>query len=315
MKIALIGAGNIGLRHLEGVLNLDCEKEIFIVDPLCERIANLNIIKKNKFINFSNNYDIVPQKIDFCTIATTSSNRLCALESLTRNKINSNYMILEKIVSRNKNDFFIIQELSKFISKKSFVNQWFRRFIIKSNLIGENEYIESMHVSGKKWGLACNSLHFIDAFNYFLKSKKLDNYTINDFLIPYASKRPGFFDIDGNLLIKSKCGSSLTLVSSDQLPNDDSIAIEIKTNLSSFNLNLRRSEIILNGIINKKNKFKKYKTPLLSQNINKIINDIYAERDCFLPQLDQSMYHHFILFDILSEIKGWDSKNFKFPVT
>tara|TARA_Y100000589_G_scaffold332278_1_gene391105 strand:- start:4027 stop:4974 length:948 start_codon:yes stop_codon:yes gene_type:complete len=315
MKFALIGAGNIGIRHLEGILNLDQKKEIYIIDPLYEKIAKLNIIKKNKFINLSDNFDNIPKKIDFCTIATTSSQRLYALESLAKNKINSEYMILEKIVSRNKIDFALIQELCKSISKKNFVNQWFRRCIIKLNLVSENEFVESMYVSGRKWGLACNCLHFIDAFNYFLESKELDHFIIKDSLVPYESKRAGFYDIDGNILIKSKCGASLSLHSSDKLPNNEFINIDIKTNFSRFNLTLGRSEITVSRIINKKNDNKTYQTPLLSENINKIIDDIYQGRDCFLPQLDISKNHHYFLFDILSEIRGWDLKNFKFPVT
>ena len=36
----------------------------------------------------------------------------------------------------------------------------------KNNIFDNDEYILKMNITGIKWGIACNSLHFIDAFNF-----------------------------------------------------------------------------------------------------------------------------------------------------
>ena len=101
-NIAVIGAGQLGSRHLQGLSKSINKFNIFIVDPselsLSETKARLAEVD-NKFVNsisFLNDLTKLPPHIDIAIIATTAVNRRSVLENLVA--ITSvDYLILEKI--------------------------------------------------------------------------------------------------------------------------------------------------------------------------------------------------------------------------
>ena len=80
------------------------------------------------------------------------------------------------------------------------------------------------------WGLACNSIHFIDLISWWtgenvisIDSKKLDPKWIK-------SKRNGYFEVTGDLIVNYSSGTELLLRSSSTEEN-----YEIKVELSNNN--------------------------------------------------------------------------------
>ena len=48
LKIALIGCGKIGSRHLQSLIKINTETEIYLVDPIRESInVSLNLIEND----------------------------------------------------------------------------------------------------------------------------------------------------------------------------------------------------------------------------------------------------------------------------
>ena len=61
-KILLVGCGNIGFRHLEGLLKTNIALDIIIIEQSIQKIIDQKKNKKIKYINkkiyFYNNYSI-----------------------------------------------------------------------------------------------------------------------------------------------------------------------------------------------------------------------------------------------------------------
>ena len=81
-NIVIIGSGNIGSRHLQGIAKINIPINLYVVD---KKISSINLakkrfslIKKNnniRLISFINNIDKVLIKIDLAIIATNSNIR------------------------------------------------------------------------------------------------------------------------------------------------------------------------------------------------------------------------------------------------
>ncbi|MDH5645508.1 MAG: dehydrogenase, partial [Candidatus Heimdallarchaeota archaeon] len=79
--IAIIGVGQIGSRHLQGLTHLSIPSKIFLVDPieasLDVAIKRYNEIEKNNIHELIKYYEIseLPKILDLAIIATSSDIR------------------------------------------------------------------------------------------------------------------------------------------------------------------------------------------------------------------------------------------------
>ena len=169
-KIVIIGAGQLGSRHLQGILGSNITATIEVVDPsdlsiknAIERSLEINYDKNKLKVNFYHNLNQISKEIDLCIIASTADKRFDIINSLlTISKVKN--LILEKILFQSLNEYDIIDKLLNLHDVKTWVNCP-RRIIpeyqdIKSQ-IKKDENI-SLSVLGSNWGLACNSIHFFD---------------------------------------------------------------------------------------------------------------------------------------------------------
>jgi len=76
IKIAVIGAGNIGSRHLQALANLKYEAEIYVVDPDKKALSTAkeryeNIINNSSSphtINYLSSFNDLPNSLDFAIV-------------------------------------------------------------------------------------------------------------------------------------------------------------------------------------------------------------------------------------------------------
>ena len=122
-KILLIGAGQLGSRHLQGLAKIKIDANIFIVDPSSDSMNNAKIrLNEISDRNTRNGYYFyptiteVPKDIDLAIIATNSDVRKKVLVDLFKNK-NVKSIILEKFLFQNELDFFDIEKI--LIEKKN----------------------------------------------------------------------------------------------------------------------------------------------------------------------------------------------------
>ncbi len=215
--IVLIGAGQLGSRHLQGVLKHPEDLNIFVIDSsqvsikTCkERIAEVDH-KHN--ISFKNSVEDLPEFIDFAIIATNSDVRAKIIHNLLESKKVKN-LLLEKVLFQRDSDYIAIDALLKETNTNTWVNHS-RRCMpfykdLRINLQGE-EKLEVL-IYGMEWGLASNALHFIDLIS-FLSDSRLAELNLEE-LNPSISKskRQGFIEISGAISGRTTNGSSFKIV-------------------------------------------------------------------------------------------------------
>ena len=312
-KIVIIGAGQLGSRHLQGVLSSNITASIEVVDPNALSIKNaivrsneINFDKNKLKINFYQNLNQISDNIDLCIIASTADKRFEIIRALLAiSKVRN--MLLEKVLFQNLSEYDIIDKLLNINGVQTWVNCP-RRIIkeyqdIKCQI--DQEEIISMKVIGTNWGLACNSIHFLDLFNYFTESNVFNfNQSGINKIIP--AKREGFYELLGTLIIKDKIGSNLFLQSSNSQINNFNISITTKNKLYNIKESIGEIEI-LNIQDNKKEK-KYFQMPYQSQITGVIIEDILLKGSSGLtPYSISSLLHKQLLTtfsDIFKQIQG-----------
>ena len=99
-RVALIGVGSIGKRHLESLIKLKHKSDILLIDRNLESLkfcknTNKNISTHNFF--YSTQLKDLPKNIDLAIISTNSDVRREVTEQLI-NYTQVKYIIFEKIV-------------------------------------------------------------------------------------------------------------------------------------------------------------------------------------------------------------------------
>ena len=312
-KIALIGSGNIGVRHLQGLLKSEHILEIYIVDPnvnslknakiLFEQISNSDL-KHN--VTYLKSIDKLPKKLHIVIIATTSIIRRRITEELL-NSIRVVYLILEKIVFQNPKDFYSTQKLLLKNNTKAWINCPQRTYPLykklKDKYFGEQL---TLTAEGKNWGIACNAIHFIDLFVFLTGDIKL-NFDLNQLDdIIYSSKREGFVEFRGTLKVNSYKGHRLILTDNDFY--DEKIR-------STFIFENEKYFIVEkdNIIKNEKSHFlregNKYKFPFQSEITGLYVDQILNEGEPDLVSYKDCMTYHVPMLNAFNKYISTVTKN------
>jgi hypothetical protein len=203
MNCLIIGAGQLGSRHLQSLLKFKLEKlNIFVIDPNSD---SLNIAKSRASeiihshnIFFSLDWELIPNQLYFVVVATNSNVREQVSIKLL-NEYQVKVLILEKVLFSNIESYKIVGDKIKSSGTICYVNHARRMFegykILKSRI--DNETNLHFQILGSNWGLACNGLHYLDLIEYLSNSKlKTVNTNLLDNKI-LESKRNGFIEFSG----------------------------------------------------------------------------------------------------------------------
>lgn len=212
-NICIIGVGNIGSRHLQGLKKVILPLNINVIDPsdkalkIAEERYKQTESSTDHQISFARNLNSLPNKIDLAIVATASNVRREVLEDLSL-KSSIRYLILEKILFQKKQDYLDIEKLLKKKSIKTWVNFSMRTMPFYQNLKGKFKGKLQMIVSGSQYGLVTNAIHFVDYIAFLTNNYdfKVSTDGLDQKLI--VSKRPGFSELNGTLSIRFKDGST-----------------------------------------------------------------------------------------------------------
>lgn len=232
-NIALIGAGQLGSRHLQGLAKISKECNITVVDPSSAslelakaRYAECPANQKIHKIEFVSEIKSLPSELDCVIIATNSVVRRKIIEELlTYSRIH--FLLLEKFLFPCEDDYAAVNELLTRHNVKTFVNcprrlfPYYRK--IKKLLNGQK--ILSVRVSGSNWGLGCNAIHFLDIITFLTDSV---DFVLENCLEPIVlnSKRPGYIEFAGSIFGKFDNGTKFEITS--HLDGEAPILIEIQ---------------------------------------------------------------------------------------
>lgn len=206
-NIVVIGAGQLGSRHLQALSKVNFQTTIDVVDPFAASLevarARFNEMPSNPNvfgISFFSSLSELSIKVDLAIIATNADIRADVIHTLLKHCDVKN-LVLEKVLFQKPEEYTEIQILLKAQNVKVWVNHPRRMFPyyakLKELLAGSKQV--SYQVQGGDWGLACNGLHFIDHLAFLTGCEDLEINTggLNPSVI--SSKRKGYLEVSGTL--------------------------------------------------------------------------------------------------------------------
>jgi predicted dehydrogenase len=322
-KIALIGAGQLGSRHLQGLAKSGISISIEVVEPFegsrntaKQRFEEIPSNDKIEKINFYESISQLSDELDLVIIATNADVRYAVVKELLENK-KVNNLVLEKVLFQRVQEYYKIEELLNNTETKCWVNHPRRMFPLYKNLKKELSNINQIHfsVSAGAWGLGCNGLHFLDCFEYLSDNQniELDTKYLNKKL--YDTKRAGFKEING--MITGRIDNhtfSINCFEEEVSP--------LQFNITSNELNIIIDEA--NGWYRISKKENSWKQEIIEEKIiyfqseltNIVVEDIF-NGNCFLPTYKEAMNLHIKYLEVLiSHINSFSDIKYDFcPIT
>lgn len=313
VKILLVGAGNIGSRHLQALALLNRDADITVVD---QNEESLKVAKERFESVYQSDYKIQVSYFrelqdayidaDIAIVATSAGPRKAIVETLLENTTIKNY-ILEKVVFQSIDDLYEMKKKFDERHIKVWVNCPRRNMDFYKKLrelLREESYVNYL-IEGGDWGIGCNSIHLLDIYAYLSGAsefsadiERLDAGHIN-------SKRSGYYEFSGQLDIDTNKGQ----VTMRSMKNRDAYLIATITS--------NHYQIIVDESIGKAwicseetdRDFKKEEVNVLyvSQTTQINIEAILDKGKCDLPPYDESLkYHEVILNAFLRHLKETD---------
>ena len=296
---AIIGTGQLGSRHLQGLKTASLPFKIWVMDKSED---SLNIAKQRydsvaaigeKEIELVTDIEQLPTQLDFVVIATGSKPRASIVKSLI-DYSDVKYMILEKVLFPRLSDY---DEIGNLINKRG-VKCWVncgRRLLsypydIKKSLSGSQI---SMKYKGANWGLCCNSIHIIDLFMFLTDEKEFTIDTSGLYREVYESKRNGYIELFGEIIITTKKGSKL-YIKCDYSESIVPPIIEIEDGSRNIKVDESKHELLIDDVKST------YQMPYQSEMTGLYADLIVKTGNCALSTLElSSQYHKVFIQSIL----------------
>jgi predicted dehydrogenase len=237
LKVAIIGCGEIGSRHLQGLRTLGSPAIIYLVDVSTQSIRNSldRFYEKDFGDRFQVRVVLISQiqdELDCAIISTDSFARSLVTEQLLK-RTSVKSIVFEKFLFQTKEEYRFVSELLSAYGVKAWVNQWMSSLDPFRDMVRwVSDGFRNMTVDGANWGLACNSVHFIELMQYLTDRKKL---YLSESLLDreiIQSKRSGYLELTGSLIFQCEDGAKLILKSSNT-PTDGLINVEINNDENS----------------------------------------------------------------------------------
>lgn len=232
--IAIIGAGQLGSRHLQGLKTAALDMRIYVVEPdaeslktAAERYAQVAENSRVQELILCDTQAGLPETLDLVVIATGSAPRAMITRELLRSRRVKN-ILFEKVLFQAPEEYGEIGTLLERNSVNAWVNCPRRMFAHYRKLRETTESLEKIdyRVTGRNWGLGCNAIHFID--NFAMLTGETDMTFDLSGIEPriYPSKRPGYVEFCGTVTGRTPKGSTITLVSTDTLENPPVVTVQ-----------------------------------------------------------------------------------------
>ena len=302
-KVLLIGSGQLGSRYLQGLSGIERQLNITVVDPSSaaldvakQRLADVSPSTTHE-LHFTTSLDEVPKELDLALVVTPAHSRPDVVSAISsRHQVKA--WILEKLLAQSSQD---VSHIEKFLGGQSHV--WVntpRRLMhwhqaIKQRLLARRPAAFRARVSGGNWGLACNSIHFIDLVSWWAGSSVdiVDDGGLKDW---QPSRRAGFQEVFGSLVVFFGDGSSLELCCNH---SNDQLLIEIETPEGIWWIEEAHGIAVgpygqeISGQLS-----------LQSALTTSLVERILTAGCCELPSLTESAAQHRPLLDVL--LKHWN---------
>jgi len=308
-NILLIGAGQIGSRHLQSLALLDIPLRIDVVDlsetsrnvaqARFEEIKNSN---QQASLHYFESIALVENNTyDVALITTDSKPRRAILEELLP-KVKIKYLVLEKFLFPRVEDYAVIGDLIDKHGIKAYVNtarRLYKHYQDISNFFVNEAHIH-FRVSGSDWGLGCNGIHFVDLFamlsgseNLQLSTQQVDN-TILD------SKRRGYIEFTGTLTGVDDRNNSIEITS--YYGGTTPVQVEISSKSHRVVVNEKTCEMLISSeSTGWATQMSSFKPQFQSELTHIVVKDLIEKGTCQLPTYTESAHLHLVFLNAFLE--------------
>lgn len=297
IKSLIIGAGNLGSRHLQGLLKVALPQVIYVVDPSREALetssSRAQEVENNHELIYRSNWEQLPSEFDFVIVATGANVRSRVVTKLLRNFKVKN-LVLEKILFQDLNSFSEIGKLIKKTNTPTWVNhprRMFNHYKEIKRLISRKGDKASFQVYGGNWGLACNGLHFIDIFG-FLSDSQLKWIDFGGVEKVIKSKRLNNIEFIGSIKGEMEDGSDFKISSIDGPYSDISVCVFTKSSRWIIQEGTAQKVIYLDGKDNYNESITSFKTEFQSSLTTQIVNNCLSNKKITLPNYFEASRAH-----------------------
>lgn len=301
--VAIIGAGQLGSRHLQALAQLNEPVNIQVIDPNETSLSTA----RNRFdevgtaykgtITYATKLDQLNDQLEVVVIATGSDVRKNILVTLLNTK-QVKYLVLEKFLFYKPEEYVIVAELLKEKKVKAWVNCP-RRMVdfyktIKSKLTGNI----TLNVIGNSWGLASNGIHILDLFTFLNNSP---SFLITDCLLEETqSKRLGYIEFSGTIRGKGANNSTFELVSYTNGASPSVVSVYDSNNRYIIHEGQPVSTVWYSGIENEwKWENLTFDFPRQSQMTHLVVSDLMNKGECELTPYSESASMHLTFLENL----------------
>lgn len=308
--IAVIGAGNIGTRHLQAILKCQEPCSIFAVEPSenARAKAQQTLAEQQERVTFCSEIAQLPRGLEVVIVAVSSKVRRQIVEELLAHAT-VKYLILEKVLFPQVEDYIAVKELLEQTGTKAWVNCVRRSWPYTKRLqelFAQSKQV-SMHVSGNMWGIGCNTIHYVDWLCAITQSDLVPVFDISkldDEIL--ESKRSGYVEFTGDLF--AKLGTHSLQLTSKQgtfdgfhiTIEDDAITCTMRE-IGDKGTNIIRNRTTGEEVV------EEYECPYQSNLTNRIVSPLLTEHVCPLVEYEQSMREHIPMIQAFLEKIGTDS--------
>ena len=254
-NIAVIGCGQLGRRHIQGLGLSEFEINVHVYDvakasletcvtfakEIADDIRNLRLLYFEDIETLS----AATPTFDLVIISSTAKDRPTDFRTLT-SLIESKAWLLEKPICQSPEELIELIDLTK--GKKVWVNH-FRRVVpwyrnIRANYFGDQKI--NINFAGPDIGIGCNVSHFIDLVSFLTGEVPVSSDAAGLSDQWHDAKRKGFKEIDGELICHFSAGSIMRVIS-DDTHNHFTIFGKIVETESTFVIDEVNGRLTING--------------------------------------------------------------------
>lgn len=298
----IIGAGQIGSRHLQALAAMPTPLKVYVCDPSADslrqcqqRLEETPGWRTHIQAEFVDAPSRLPAHLDLAIVATNSKHRWDALQRLL-DQSEVKFLLLEKFLFPSPDPYRWAAELLGPQQSTTWVNcnrrVWPVYRELQRELAGRKIHYR---VSGSQWGLACNSIHFIDQLAFFTGQQ---NYALDDVQLTLVDqqKRPGFIDFVGSLRGTTSRGDRFEITSEPQPGRP--LEISIQADDIEFYINeTEHTGWTVKRASQGTRVDREFINPYVSETTQIICQDILTHGRCDLPQYRESAALHLPLLE------------------
>jgi hypothetical protein len=294
LKVLVVGIGTMGARHVQGCLRAEGVECVYVFDKDDKAIQYMkNIVNDDPIcdldkVQIVSDFKALPRKVDLCIVATSARGRAQLLFSLVKT-IHAEFWIFEKLLEQSIDAIDSIEKYMR--GQNCWVNtpRRVKKIYNKVPRIDPKEPFMAQ-VVGKTWGIASNAIHYIDYFEYLTDRQVVSFDTTGLDSNWYNTKRPGYFDVKGELKISFENGGKLILVSNEE---ELGLKLSIRTNTKQIIIDELQDEYCCaDEVAIMESEFQSDLMPI-------IITDLQNAHCCNLPDLRTSARQHRLIISSL----------------